>query len=363
MQRLLVISSKLTPGEVEHKQLDGFEHHRRSLRKRLGLTVEREVAEGTATLSRALKTAQADAVIFLVDFSTPPVPLVEAVAEASSARSRRPVVFLDTADQTSTPFLGLLPFVDRYVKKVLLKDVEMYARPVRGGYLFVEYFAQRFGHDLDGWHFGSQPPDMAEARQKLVPGWNFGACREYERLLFASRILAPPWRRRPIAVNARLGLRAGTHPQDWYGIYRRKAADELDKLRLAHTVTPGERVPRRQYRRELLRSKVVVSPFGYGEMCFRDYEAVAAGALLVKPDIGHLQTSPDVFEPNVTYVPVKWDLSDLTETVDAWLKQPERAAEVAAEAQRRLRRYYADGGFVNDVRRALTGVVDMPAAG
>ena len=54
----------------------------------------------------------------------------------------------------------------------------------------------------------------------------------------------------------------------------------------------------------------VLSPFGYGEICFRDFEAVLSGALLLKPDCGHLETWPDIYGEG-TYVPLDWMASDL----------------------------------------------------
>ena len=39
-------------------------------------------------------------------------------------------------------------------------------------------------------------------------------------------------------------------------------------------------------------SKLCFSPFGYGEVCWRDFEAMSTGAVLVKPDMSHLQARP-----------------------------------------------------------------------
>ena len=54
----------------------------------------------------------------------------------------------------------------------------------------------------------------------------------------------------------------------------------------------------------------MLSPFGWGELCLRDYEAVLGGALLLKPDMSHLETWPDVFVPHDTYAPFDWDATD-----------------------------------------------------
>ena len=52
--------------------------------------------------------------------------------------------------------------------------------------------------------------------------------------------------------------------------------------------------------RELAQCGICFSPFGYGEVCWRDDEAVYSGALLINPGMSHMVTEPDVFVPGET---------------------------------------------------------------
>jgi len=131
----------------------------------------------------------------------------------------------------------------------------------------------------------------------------------------------------------------------------------LDPLASKYTCSDYQRVPRREYILELMRSKVTFSPFGWGEVCFRDYEAVACGSLLVKPSMAHLITSPNIYIEYETYVPVRWDLSDCAQTIDHYLRHPADAERIARNAQRVLRDYFAEGRFVDDVARSLRGLI------
>jgi hypothetical protein len=47
-----------------------------------------------------------------------------------------------------------------------------------------------------------------------------------------------------------------------------------------------------QYADMLFQSKVVVSPYGLGECCFRDSEGVFAGCVVIKPDVRHVSNFP-----------------------------------------------------------------------
>jgi hypothetical protein len=91
-------------------------------------------------------------------------------------------------------------------------------------------------------------------------------------------------------------------------------------------------VSQKRYNEELPQSKIVLSPFGWGELCLRDFEAVRAGALLMKPDMGHLETWPDVFRPGETYVPFSWDAEDLLEKTGEYLGNNELRLRVARAA-------------------------------
>ena len=79
-----------------------------------------------------------------------------------------------------------------------------------------------------------------------------------------------------------------------------------------------------------------MSPFGYGEVCGRDTEAILGGCLLVKPDMSHIRSLPDFYVSGETYVPVRWDYADLAETCEYYLDREEERARIAANAYRVL---------------------------
>ena len=77
----------------------------------------------------------------------------------------------------------------------------------------------------------------------------------------------------------------------------------------------GASIPYEQYLAEMLDSMAVVSPWGCGEPCHRDYEAMLLGAVLIKPRTDHVDCWPDIYRAWDTYVPCKLDFSDLHERI------------------------------------------------
>jgi len=75
----------------------------------------------------------------------------------------------------------------------------------------------------------------------------------------------------------------------------------------------GERVPIEEYYRRTTDSKIILAPYGYGEMAPRDIEAAMFGSILIKPDMSYIDTAPNIFVPDETYITCKHDFSDLRE--------------------------------------------------
>jgi hypothetical protein len=119
-------------------------------------------------------------------------------------------------------------------------------------------------------------------------------------------------------------------------------------------IIPDKRVPPDEYYREMFRSKICVSPFGFGEVCWRDFESVLCRSLLVKPDMSHVESNPNIFRPHKTYVPVMWDYSDLKEKCEYYLKNEEKRQRIVMEAFNVMDDFYKNGEFVNYVKDMMS---------
>jgi spore maturation protein CgeB len=100
-------------------------------------------------------------------------------------------------------------------------------------------------------------------------------------------------------------------------------------------------------------SHLAISPFGWGEITDRDFRIINAGTVLVKPDMSHLQTEPNVFRPGETYAPVKWDFSDLEEVCEYYLSRPAEARELTENAVEAYDDFFHSGRFVEKVGEIL----------
>jgi hypothetical protein len=328
----------------------GLIEFRESIERRCDVQLALQTSVKLRDFKRVVRESRADAVLLLPHWDQSP-PIVEAVLQDLFSMPGRPrLVLLDQVDQSCSPFFAMAAHVDHIVKSQVLADAGAYTLDQRSGYVFADFLADSLGFDLAGWSFGTRIDPRFLCR--LHVGWNLGVSRRVRRLVRLGRISPLPWRARPYDLHCRLGT-AAENDVGWYASYRRFAGVRLAEATRGSRSTGSTRVSTTRYLMEMALSRIVFSPFGWGEVCYRDYEAVALGALLVKPSMDHLVTSPNIFVPNETYVPVRWDLSDLAEKCAWCLSHPAESSRIVDNARRVLGNYFEAGGFSNDVGRVL----------
>ena len=237
------------------------------------------------------------------------------------------LVWLDTGDSTGTTRFQYIPFVDLYLKKQVLKDRRRYLTEIWGGKIQCEYYHEMLGIDDPEVHKGE--PFLAlqseEDLEKLRISWNVGCSNwstgnMYMQLFhpynFAHYDFMDPKSGKEIDAHFR-----GSAHSPIAGYQRKRTIELLEGVKGLNIPNPRKRVPNEEYNRELRSTKLVCSPFGWGEICTRDFEAFVYGAALVKPSMEHMDTFPQWFIPNETYIPVKWDFSDFTEIIES-VKEP-----------------------------------------
>ena len=223
-------------------------------------------------------------------------------------------------------------------KSQIYKDKSLYQQPLYGNRLYTDFYNSKMGiADEDP---AEPDPKMSVIElNKIKVSWNIGYARCFD---FLGTYLSAMYKRFPIdillAIRPRIRAAESVRNQ---GIYSRMGLNfpretiSYQRKKLAELVGPQARVSRRQYYREMKKSRVVVSPFGWGEINTRDFEAFIYGNLLVKPSMDHLETFPNFFQPNETYLPYRWDLSDMEEVIFGANDNYPSHREIAIEAQRR----------------------------
>lgn len=252
------------------------------------------------------------------------------------------IVWFDTTDSTGTPQFAVLPYVDFYGKAQLLKDRTLYNTRFLGGRIYTDFYAREFGIDnpySDVKHVVPSKEDMA----KVGCSWHSGTSDHSLWGYYLDKLrrcfpvpykywvkLTPPDKNREIPVTCRVGTEYA-HPA--VSFHRKKTVELLGEFQIGQG-----KISRLRYFRELQNCQVSVSPFGFGEINLRDCEIIICGATLFKPDMSHMETYPDLFVPDETYVSFKWDFSDFEEKLGELLNNNDKRIEIARNAQKRYQR-------------------------
>jgi len=103
----------------------------------------------------------------------------------------------------------------------------------------------------------------------------------------------------------------------YYDDHRKPMINILDRMdyNIARIIN-GQRVPIEEYYNRISNARILLAPFGYGEMAPRDLEAAMFGSILIKPDMSFIDTIPNPYIDGETYIACKHDYSDLQEKLD-----------------------------------------------
>jgi hypothetical protein len=275
---------------------------------------------------------------------------------------RAATLFFDTTDSTGWANAAVLPLVRGYYKNQMLRDRSLYATPLYGGRLHTD-FCHRVQGVTDNQPEPPWPAATLADTAKIRVGWNSGLADYsfqglYRAALFRRLrwpgLLAPPQRytppspQRPLAVSCRMSTAYSRFTVAW----QRQQVKRLLADRLA-----SDRLSRRRYFQELEQSRIVVSPFGFGEINYRDYESFISGALLLKPDMSHMETWPDFFRAGESILTHRWDCSDLLDRLEIALATYDQCIEIARQGQETYRHFVSsrDGhkAFANRFRAII----------
>ncbi|MBI2069092.1 MAG: glycosyltransferase family 1 protein [Elusimicrobia bacterium] len=324
----------------------------------LPLLRHRDALKEAGVKLRVYRQAQADAAdcdVLMIDskFYRPwlRTNLERVVEQLSQLRKGAQRIFwFDTSDSAGTLQTGVLPYVDRYFKGQLLKDRSLYQQALYGGRLFTHYLHHELNvHDESPTYLN--PILSKDDLSKLSLSWNYGLANlSLEGPAFSSLYQWLGW---PVFLRtpARWDAPSASRPLDFncrFSASYPKATIRFQRASIQKLFRHKEtdRVNRYSYFSELRQSKIVLSPFGWGEINLRDFEAIVCGCLLIKPDISHLEAWPNIFEAGVTILTHDWSCRDVLEVVENALVSYAEHLTIARVAQERYQHSFREDVFL-----------------
>ncbi len=250
------------------------------------------------------------------------------------------IFYCDNYDSTAPIRSEVLPYVNFYLKNMILKNKELYKEKFYGGRIHTNYYNNNF-KIKDTNEIFSDPILNDHLISKIKVSWNYGLANygfigrriaglygrfPLKSLLNWPQIFRNPSKKRYNNVFCRIST---SYSRETVAFHRLLLKEKLNKIYNL------ERVSIYKYIKEIKNSKIVISPFGWGEFSLRDFETFIEGGILLKPNMDHLETYPNFYIPNKTFVPFSWDLSDLIEKIEDTIENYDEKITIAETAQRK----------------------------
>ena len=256
------------------------------------------------------------------------------------------VVWFDVTDSTGTCQFQVLPYVDKYYKSQLLKNRELYSKKMYGSRIYTDYY-HNLNSVIDQEPLYSEAITESKYFDKLRVSWNSGLGHYSQSLigdirkkiyrnsgkLLSAKIphsWASPDRNRKINSSARFGI---SYSRQTVRYQREKIREILPEISSLPKLT------RKKYFSELVNSKIMIAPFGFGEITLREFEGFITGCLILKPNMQHIETWPNFYIPDETIIEHDWDLSDLVSKLEDCYDNYDNYVDVAITAQNLYKKY------------------------
>lgn len=147
--------------------------------------------------------------------------------------------------------------------------------------------------------------------------------------------------------------------------HRKKLAGTLAALpsHVSVLLGLGRSFDAEEFRVKLSQSKIFISPYGWGEYSWKDFEAAISGCILIKPDSSFLKTyGPPLYQEGV--ITCEPDFSDLQEVIERTLDNLDQEYQ-KAQAMRCLfvKARHDDEAYAHDLATEFSSIAalqDLP---
>jgi len=280
-------------------------------------------------------------------------------------KKAKSIIWFDFTDSASFLLYKVLPYIDLYLKRQKLKDSSLYRKNYYENRVYSDFYFRNYILEKKSNFRKSDSLDYPKndnfninnLKDKIDISWNLAFYNynnslfiEYENYfdmikqyfsLFIKKMnikYQKPGYYRNLLFSANFNYKS----YRYFAYFQRIKLVELlsKKYKNFSEVSIGI-VSKKQYRENLKNSKAIFSPFGMGEICFRDFEAFISGATLIKPKIDHIDSWPKLFHKNNTYLPLSWEIEKWDSEITDILSDNGRMLDIAKNGQKEYKKIWS----------------------
>ena len=241
-------------------------------------------------------------------------------------------------DSAGTTQFEVLPFVKKYVKKNgIFKNLDLYNNDLKGGRYYTDYYINKYNLK-DNVEYETSKLDF-KYKNKLIMGWNIGVEDYFDFINFTRFHYLYEFINFKV-FNKRTYFFLLKNYQEWKQdnnkkkintvmntSYNRNSISFQRKLfkKILNTKyrdyvlklgTLEKRLSLKNYYKLMQNTQIIICPHGWGEIGNREFLATKMGAAFIKPDMSYIDTWPNIYIKNETYIPCDLDFSNIEYLID-----------------------------------------------
>lgn len=243
-------------------------------------------------------------------------------------KKNKNLYWFDMRDSAGTTQFEVLPFVKKYVKKQLYKDKKVYFNKIKGGRLYTDYYIKKY--NIKDFKDYNQELLNPKYLKKLTLGWNLGVAFFFDYIEFTKidyylelfkfkylnkmkyKMKLPfyeNWNEDKTKYDY-FSLMNTEFFRESVGYQRIKLKKILENLKNKNGIIKG-RFDKKKYYETLRNSKVSIGAFGWGEVCYREFEAIICGTAFMTADMSKIDTWPNIYHEGHTYLSYDFEFENL----------------------------------------------------
>ena len=282
--------------------------------------------------------------------------------------------WFDMRDSAGTTQFEVLHLVKKYIKKHFYKDKKVYLDKLKGGRYYTNYYIERY--NIKDHQKYDQEVLQIKYLPKLILGWTLGvgfffdytnfSKLDYYLELFKFKFLDSknysmklPQHQNWSFDNKKsdfVSLMNTNFKRESVGFQRMRLKEILRNTDYQNKIIEG-RFSKRNYYKALRNSKVSIGAYGWGEVCYREFEAINCGAAILFPDMSGIETWPNIYINDETYIAYDYDFKNINDKIHYLVSNISLRKRLVDNSQKILRDIHQEIGknyFLNKVMEIIS---------
>ena len=240
------------------------------------------------------------------------------------------LIWMDMRDSAGNTQFDVMPFVKKYLKKQIYKDKNLYFKKFYFDRVYTDYYQKNFDLKKDNetdFYSVLENKDL----NKLVLSWNIGVQKyfDYSKYSIFDYFLSKVNYFNPQKYLIEMYNPDYFKKNKFICEFGNKNLDIssnniLFQRKLLINIMNKKNLPAQfnkkknqtTFYQNLKNSILSIGTFGRGEICQRDFEAIYFGSSFTTSDMSHIETWPNIYIPEKTYLPLNWDFSNLENVIE-----------------------------------------------